>query len=174
MFVSEIVIEKKSLNLVQQKINLAILYFALFSISILASLGITVFGVISKVVDYNVYLFAGIGILISVFYFVVIARDYKINLTAKKQILEYGFYSYKNPLEINPKRKLNGVTIFSIICAILIVACLIAVIVMQVLKFNVETIYIVPIMFVLAVLSTYQMSMYLINDKLYRNAIFEE
>lgn len=174
MFVSEIVIEKKSLNLVQRKINLAILYFVLFGISILASLGVIVFGIIEKISDYNLYLFAGIGILIAIFYLFVLVKDYKLNLKAKAEIIENGFYTYKNPLEINPKRKLNGITIFSIICAILIVACLIAVIVMQVLKFNVETIYIVPIMFVLAVFTTYQMSMYLINDKLYRNAIFQD
>lgn len=174
MFVSEIVIEKNSLNLVQRKISLAILYFVLFGISILASLGVIVFGIIEKISDYNLYLFAGIGILIAIFYLFVLVKDYKLNLKAKAEIIENGFYTYKNALEINPKRKLNGTTIFSIICAVLIVACFIAVVVMQILKFNVETIYIVPIMFVLAVFTTYQMSMYLINDKLYRNAIFQD
>lgn len=173
MFVSEVVVEKKSLKLVQNKINLNMLFLGLFIFGIILSAGIIVFGIVKNITDFNTYLFGAFGILIPAFWLFIVLKDYKNLKQMKSEIITKGNYNYKNPLEINPQRKFNGSTVTSIICAIFVLICLVAVIVVQCVNYNINTLYTIPISFVLFACLTYQAIMGILNDKIYRNSIID-
>ena len=60
------------------------------------------------------------------------------------------------------------------VCAILVLVCFIVEIVLQIVEFNILTLYILPITFVLGLYMTYQTAIGLINDKMYRQVIFQK
>lgn len=173
MYITDVVIEKESIKLIQQKICVALTFIVLMFVGVSMSVASIVYGLVEKITDYNTYLFSAFGIVISAFWLVVLFKELKNSKSAKQQILERGSYVHTTPVNVDARRKYNITSILNLICAIFVFACFVAVVVMQIIKFNPLTIYTIAISFVLAVFMFYQAIISIINDKIFRNTIYK-
>lgn len=172
MYITDVVLEKNVLKQIQQKINTAAIFMVLFALNILTSVAFVVFTFIKQIGEFNSYLFGAFGVLIPAFWFVVALNECKTYKNAKKQILENGNYVLQKPTEVNAEHKFNSATILNIICAVLVLVCFVAALVVQIINFDVTTLYTVVMLFVLTVFMFYQMIISLVNDKMFRIVIF--
>ena len=174
MFVTDVVVEKNSLNLINAKIKISFTFLFLMGIGFAAALAMIIAGLVNKVTDYNTYLFSAFGMAISVFWFFVSFNEYKKSRRAAIEIMERGSHTITGAIEVNADRKYNTFTIMNFVCAILVLVCFIVEIVLQIVEFNILTLYILPITFILGLYMTYQTAIGLINDKMYRQVIFQK
>lgn len=172
MYITDVVLEKNVLKQIQQKLVTSVIFMVLFALNILVSIAFVVFAFIKQIGELNSYLFGAFGILIPVFWFVVAINEYKTYKMAKQQILEHGNFVLQKPTEVNAEHKYNSSTILNIICAILVFVCFVAALVVQIIDFDVTSLYTVVMLFVLTVFMFYQMIISLVNDKMFRIVIF--
>lgn len=174
MFVTDVVVDKQSLSLVNLKVKTSLAFMIVFSVGILLSIANIIFGIVTKISDYNTYLFSAFGILIAGFWLYASFRENKRSKQAYNEISEKGTYIVTGEIEVNAEHKLNHSTILNLVCAILVAICLIVEIFIQIFAFNPLTVYIISITFVLTSYMIYQTLIGLVNDKIYRNAIISK
>lgn len=174
MFVTDVVVDKQSLKLIDRKFKIAFAFICVFSLGILISLATIIMGIVTKISDSNTYLFSAFGILISGFWLYVSIREFKKSKLACAEIIEKGSHVVTGAIEVNAEHKYNSSTILNMVCAVLIAICFVVEIIIQIVKFNLLTLYIIPITFVLASYMVYQTLIGFANDKIYRAAIFDK
>ncbi len=174
MFVTDVVVDKQSLNLINRKAKISFAFICVFALGILVSLATIIFGIVAKISDFNTYLFAAFGFLIAGFWLYASIVEFKKSKLACFEILDKGSHVITGAIEVNAEHKYNGTTILNLVCSVLVLVCFIVEIVLQIVKFNMLTLYIIPITFVLASYMIYQTLIGFTNDKLYRNVIFEK
>lgn len=174
MFVTDVVIEGDSLGLLKAKLRTSLVFMVLLVIGFVASLAMIIIGIANKVSDVNTYLFSGFGMLIAGFWFVIAYNEHKKSTLAIAEINEKGSHTISGAIEVNAEHKFNTSSILNLVCAILVTVCFVIEIVLQLVEFNILTLYIIPITLVLGVYMAYQTIIGFINDKLYRKVIFEK
>ena len=172
MFITDVIVDSRSLGLMKKKYNTNIVFLYLFVLSMLLSVGIIVYGIIQKITGYNTYLFGGCALLISGFWLFYVVKNLKETKKAYTQIKDRGEYVYRKVIEVNAQHKHNTSTIVSLVSAIVVSICMIVVAVVQIANYNPDSFYILPMLFVLGVFSYYQTIVNFIDDKIYRNCIF--
>ena len=150
MYVTDLVIEKDSLGLMKKKLFVNRLFLYLFVFSTLMSIAMIVFAIVKKIGDFNTYLFGAFA------------------------LEQAGKYTIRKVVEVNAEHKHNTSTIFTLVCAVVVSICAVIAGVMQCIRLDLLTLYIVPMLVVLAIFSCYQASNNLIDDKIYRNCIFNQ
>ena len=174
MYVTDLVVEKDSLGLIKKKLFVNRLFLYLFVFSTLLSIAMMVFAIVKRVGDFNTYLFGAFALLISVFWLYYDIKALKTSKLACLELDKTGKYTIRKVVEVNAEHKHNTSTIFTLVCAVVVSICAIISIVIQCFKFDLLTLYIVPMLAVLAIFSCYQASNNMIDDKIYRNCIFNQ
>lgn len=174
MYVTDLVVEKDSLGLMKKKLFVNRLFLYLFVFSTLMSIAMIVFAIVKKIGDFNTYLFGAFALLISVFWLYYDIKTLKTSKFACLELEQTGKYTIRKVVEVNAEHKHNTSTIFTLICAVVVSICAVIAGVMQCIRLDLLTLYIVPMLVVLAIFSCYQASNNLIDDKIYRNCIFNQ
>ena len=168
MYVTDLVIEKDSLGLMKKKLFVNRLFLYLFVFSTLMSIAMIVFAIVKT------YLFGAFALLISVFWLYYDIKTLKTSKFACQELEQTGKYTIRKVVEVNAEHKHNTSTIFTLVCAVVVLICAVIAGVMQCIRLDLLTLYIVPMLVVLAIFSCYQASNNLIDDKIYRNCIFNQ
>lgn len=173
MYISDVVLEQDNLNLVNRRIKFATFYMVMFAIGLLAAIALVVYSAVTQVADFYTYLFNGTTALIAVFWIIIAYRQQYMFKAAKIGIESSGTYTIVGTtIQVDAKHKFNTYTILNLVCAILVFACFVGTIVVQVLNFEPSTLYSIALSFVLTVFLAYQTTIGFIDDKMYRKVVF--
>ncbi len=173
MYISDVVLEKDNLGLVKKRVHSATFFIIMFVLGVLACSAVIVYSLITKTATLNTYLYNGTGILIAGFWLILASRQRATYRAAQTGIETIGSFTVVGSvIQVDAKHKYNVYTIVNLICSILVFACFVGSIVIQVLNFNPDLLYTIALSFVLTTFLIYQTVTGFIEDRMYRKVVF--
>lgn len=173
MYVSEAVLEPKCLKTIKFKVKMATFFTVLFSLAILGGIATIIISAINGISNFNAYLMSTLAILFGVYWIYLALKTQKANIAVINEIEQNGFYISKGLFEVNPKHKYNIFSIVMLVLGIIVLAIFGFSLLMQIINFSPESLFTLPMLFVLAIYTLYYAIGSMSDDKILRKVIYE-